>query len=145
MTLARHRAFRWPQASKVELVVPSDAAFATLLAAAAQLRPDLLIIDPVRRPDAPALTELLSRGGRGIVAALEPQAAASISRRATDLVVRLGRRRDGLFGVMAMEDSNGAPIFVHEDGRVQRRTTAPSFAGLVHKAGYGAALSSALD
>ena len=145
VTLARHREFRWPQASKVELVVPSDAAFATLLAAAAQLRPDLLIIDPVRRPDAPALTELLSRGGRGIVAALEPQAAAGISRRAIDLVVRLGRRRDGLFGVIAMEDTNGAPIFVHEDGRFHRRTTAPSFAGLVHKAGYGAALSSALD
>jgi Flp pilus assembly CpaF family ATPase len=145
VTLARHREFRWPQASKVELVVPSDTAFATLLAAAAQLRPDLLIIDPVRRPDAPALTELLSRGGRGTVAALEPQAAAGIPRRAVDLVVRLGRRRDGLFGVIAMEDTNGAPIFIHEDGRFHRRTTAPSFAGLVHKAGYGAALSSALD
>jgi Flp pilus assembly CpaF family ATPase len=144
VTLARHREFRWPQASKVELVVPSDAAFAMLLAAAAQLRPDLLIIDPVRRPDAPALTELLARGGRGIVVALEPQAAAGISRRTIDLVVRLGRRRDGLFGVIAMEDTNGAQIFVHEDGRFHRRTTTPSFAGLVHKAGHGAALSSAL-
>ena len=144
VTLARHREFRWPQASKVELVVPSDAAFAMLLAAAAQLRPDLLIIDPVRRPDASALTELLSCGGRGIVAALEPQAAAGISRGTIDLVVRLGRRRDGLFGVIAMEDTNGAQLFVHEDGRFHRRTTTPSFAGLVHKAGYGAALSSAL-
>jgi Flp pilus assembly CpaF family ATPase len=144
VTLARHREFRWPQASKVELVVPSDAAFAMLLAAAAQLRPDLLIIDPVRRPDASALTELLSRGGRGTVAALEPQAAAGISRNAIDLVVRLGRRRDGLLGVIAMEDASGARIFVHDDGRFHRRTTAPSFAGLVHEAGYGAALSSAL-
>jgi pilus assembly protein CpaF len=144
VTLARHREFRRPQASKVELVVPSEAAFAMLLAAAAQLRPDLLIIDPVRRPDASALTELLSCGGRGIVAALEPQAAAGISRNAIDLVVRLGRRRDGLVGVIAMEDTNGAQIFVHEDGRFHQRTAAPSFAGLVHKAGYGAALSGAL-
>ncbi|MEA2807652.1 MAG: pilus assembly protein CpaF [Rhodospirillaceae bacterium] len=145
VTLARHREFRRPQASKVELVVSSDAAFATLLAAAAQLRPDLLIVDAVRRPDAPALTELLSNGGRGTIAALEPQAAAGIARRAIDLVVHLGRRRDGLFGVVSIEDTNGAQIFVHEDGRFHRRTKAPSFAGLVHKAGYGVALSSALS
>jgi pilus assembly protein CpaF len=145
VTLARHREFRRPQASKVELVVSSDAAFATLLAAAAQLRPDLLIVDPVRRPDAPALTELLSNGGRGTIAALEPQAASGIARRAIDLVVHLGRRRDGLFGVVSIEDTNGVQIFVHEDGRFHRRTKAPSFAGLVHKAGYGAALSSALN
>jgi len=145
VTLARHREFRWPSVSKVELVVPSDPAFATLLAAAAQLRPDLLIVDPVRRGDAPAVAELLSRGGRGTIAALEPHAAAGMSRTAVDLVIRLGRRRDGLFGVVSMEDSNDAQIFVHEDGRFHRRTTAPSFAGLVHKAGYGAALSSALS
>jgi Flp pilus assembly CpaF family ATPase len=145
VTLARHREFRWPQASKVELVVPSDAAFATLLAAAAQLRPDLLIVDPVRQPDAAALNELLSGGRRGIAAALEMPAAAGISRRAIDLVVRLARQRGGLFGVVAMEDASGAQIFVHEDGRFHRRTTVPSFAGVVHKAGHGAALSSALD
>jgi hypothetical protein len=50
-----------------------------------------------------------------------------------------------LFGVVAMEDANGGQIFVHDDGRFHRRTTAPSFAGVVHKAGHGAALSSALD
>jgi len=144
VTLARHREFGWPSAAKVELVVPSDGAFATLLAAAAQLRPDLLIVDPVRPGDAPALAELLARGGRGIIAALDPAAMAGISLRAVDLVVRLGRRRDGLFGVASMQDSNGAEIFTHEDGRLQRRTTAPSFAGLVHKAGYGEAVSSVL-
>lgn len=144
VTLARHREFRWPQPSKVELIVPSDAAFAPLLAAGARLRPDLLIVDPVRRDDAPALAELLSVGGRGTVAALEPQVMGSLSRAAVDLVIRLGRRDDGLLGVVAMEDTNGAPIFVHEAGQFHRRTTAPSFAGLVHKAGYGAALSSVL-
>jgi Flp pilus assembly CpaF family ATPase len=144
VTLARHREFRWPQASKVELIVPSDAAFARLLAAGAQLRPDLLIVDPVRRADAPALADLLSVGGGGTVAALEPQVMGGLSRTAVDLVIRLGQQDDGLLGVVAMEDSNGAPIFVHEAGRFHRRTTAPSFAGRVHKAGYGEALSSAL-
>jgi Flp pilus assembly CpaF family ATPase len=144
VTLARHREFRWPQPSKVELIVPSDAAFAPLLAAGARLRPDLLIVDPVRRADAPALAGLLSVGGRGTMAALEPHVMGVVSRAAVDLVIRLGRRDDGLLGVVAMEDSNGAPIFVHEAGRFHRRTTAPSFAGLVHKAGYGAALASAL-
>ena len=144
VTLARHREFRWPQAAKVELVVPSDAAFAPLLAAGARLRPDLLIVDPVRQADAPALAELLSRGGRGIMAALEPHVMGGLSRTAADLIIRLDRRDDGLLGVVGMEDSKGTPIFVHEAGRFHRRTTAPSFAGLVHQAGHGEALSRAL-
>jgi hypothetical protein len=79
------------------------------------------------------------------MAALEPQAMAGVSRMAVDLVVRLGRRDDGLLGVVGMDDANGAPIFVHEAGRFHRRTNAPSFARLVHRAGYGEALSSALS
>jgi hypothetical protein len=54
VTLARHRAFHWPSPSKVELVVPADSAFATLLAAAAQLAPHLLVVDPVRPHDGAA-------------------------------------------------------------------------------------------
>jgi len=144
VTVARHREFSWPQASKVELLVPSDTAFAPLLAAGARLRPDLLIVDPVRRADAPPLAGLLSGGSRGVVAALEPHVMGGMSGTAFDLVIRLGRRDDGLRGVVGMADANGAPIFVHEAGRFHRRTTAPSFAGLVHKAGYGEALSRAL-
>jgi hypothetical protein len=78
------------------------------------------------------------------VAALEPHVMGGMSGTAFDLVIRLGRRDDGLRGVVGMADANGAPIFVHEAGRFHRRTTAPSFAGLVHKAGYGEALSRAL-
>jgi pilus assembly protein CpaF len=144
VTLARHREFRWSSASKVELVVSPDAGFAPLLAAGAQLRPDLLIVDPVWPGDVPSLAELLFRGGRGVLAALETDAMAGLSQPTVDLIVRLDRRREGGLGVVSMEDSIGAQIFAHEDGRFHRRTMAPSFAGLVHKAGYGAALSSTL-
>ena len=144
VTVARHHEFCWPSASKIELVVPADALFATLLAACAQLRPDLLIVDPLRPGDAPALAELLSRGRRGSVAALEQPALAGISLSAVDLVVRLGRGRGGMFVVVALEDSNGNQVFAYEGGRFHRRTRVPSFAGRVHEAGYGAALSSAL-
>ncbi len=144
VTLARHRAFGWPSPSKVELVVPADSAFATLLAAAAQLAPHLLLVDPMRPGDGAALGELFARGGRGIVAALEPSSMAGLPRRAIDLIVRLDRLRDGLCGVVCMEDQTGAPIFAHEAGRFGRVTAAPSFAGLVHKAGYGEALAGVL-
>jgi pilus assembly protein CpaF len=146
VTLARHRAFRWASASKVELVVPPDVSFAPLLAAGAQLQPHLLIVDSLRPGDAPAVAGLLSRGGRGIVAAGEPQAMAMVStlREAVDLVVRLGRAHDGVFGVVSMEDAAGAQVFVREEGRFHRRTMTPSFADSVHKAGYGEALSSVL-
>ncbi len=144
VTLARHRSFGGPSPSQIELVVPADDAFATLLAAAAGLRPHLLIVDPVRPVDAPVLSEFVSRPARGVVAALELQAMAGLSGRAVDLYVRLGRLREGMFGVVAIEDSSGAPIFVHEDGRFARRTTAPSFAGDVRKAGYGEALANVL-
>jgi type IV secretory pathway ATPase VirB11/archaellum biosynthesis ATPase len=144
VTVARDRAFRWRSASKVELVVPEGPAFATLLAAAAQLGPHLLILDAVRAVDVPAVAELLSRGGRGIVAALEPPSTAGLPRRSVDLVVRLDRVRDGLCGVVAMEDENGAPIFAHRAGGLGRGTTAPSFAGLVNKAGYGETLARVL-
>ena len=144
VTLARHREFRWPSASKVELVVPSDASFAALLAAGAELQPDLLIVDALRPGDAQALAELVARGGRGIVAAGEPQAMASALQAAVDLVVRLDRADDGLFRVVSMEDAAGTPVFIREEGRFHRRTMTPSFAGSVQKAGYGEALSSIL-
>ena len=144
VTLARHRAFGWPSASKVELVVPSEGSFATLLAAGAQLQPALLIVDPLRPGDAPALAELLSRGGRGTIAAGEPRAMAHALQAAVDLVIRLGRTRDGLFRVVSMEDSAGMRVFDDDEDGFHRRTMTPSFAGSVQKAGYGEALSSVL-
>ena len=84
VTLARHRAFRWAAASKVELTASPQAPLATLLSAGLRLRPDLLVVDSLQPSDASALGDLLSAGARGVVAAGEPQAiggrAASICR-----------------------------------------------------------------
>ena len=143
VTLARHRDFRWPSASKVELVVSPQTSFATLLAAGAQLRPDLLVLDSLRPADMPSFGDLLSRGFTGIVASGEPAALVRAPRPAVDLVVRLAPGRGGLFLVVSMEDSTGAQVFAHDHG-FHRRTTSPSFASAVQKAGYGEVLTSVL-
>lgn len=147
VTVARHRAFRWPSPSKVELVAPSDAAggasFSALLAAGARLRPDLLLVDSARASELSMLGTALSRGERASVIAIPEAMAAGMESR-VDLVVRLGRARDGLFHVVSVTDSSGGRLFGYENGRFHRGTAAPSFAGRVQDAGYGAALSAAL-
>lgn len=147
VTVARHRAFRWPSPTKVELAVPFDAAggasFSALLAASARLRPDLLLVDSAEAPDLPALGAALSRGERASVVAIPEAMAAALEGRA-DLVVRLGRARDGLFHVVSVTDSAGGRLFGYENGRFQRGTAKPSFARRVQDAGYGEALSAAL-
>ncbi|TAJ41094.1 MAG: hypothetical protein EPO55_06800 [Reyranella sp.] len=151
VTVARHREFRWPSPSKVELVVPPDEAgavsFPALLAAGLRLRPDVLLVDSVRAPELPALGEVLSLGERAgeranVVAV--PDAMATALEGRVDLALRLGRARDGLFRVVSVTDSSGARLFGHENGRFHRGTAEPSFAGLVRDAGYGEALSTAL-
>jgi pilus assembly protein CpaF len=144
VTVARHREFRWPSASKVELTISPQASLASLLAAGAHLRPDLVVIDSVVPADAPSLAAVLSRGLRGIVAAGASSVLASAPREAVDLVVRLGPGGGGLFVVVSIEDASGAQVFAHEDGGFHRRTSVPSFAGAVQRAGYGEALSSVL-
>ncbi|MDP1840951.1 MAG: ATPase, T2SS/T4P/T4SS family [Reyranella sp.] len=151
VTVARHRSFNWPLPSKVELAVSSDAAgaasFAALLAAGVRLRPDLLLVDSVQAPDLPALETALgaalSRGERASVVAI-PEAMAGVLESRVDLIVRLGRARDGLFHVVSVTDSSGGRLFGYENGRFQRGTATPSFAGRVQVAGYGEALSAAL-
>lgn len=147
VTVARHRAFDWPLPSKVELAAPSDAAggasFAALLAAGARLRPDLLLVDSAQSPDLSALGAALSRGERASVVAVPEAMAAALEGR-VDLVLRLGRARDGLFHVVSVTDSTGGRLFGYENGRFRRGTAAPSFAGRVQDAGYGEALAAAL-
>jgi type IV secretory pathway ATPase VirB11/archaellum biosynthesis ATPase len=135
VTLAPHREFRWASASKVEI---------TLLTASLQLRPEVLVVDSLQPSDASVLGGLLAAGARGIIAAGEPQAIAGVPRQSVDLLVSLGRLH-GSFVVTSIEDATGAQLFAYrEGGEFQRRTAAASFAGTVHKAGYGEALSSVL-
>jgi type IV secretory pathway ATPase VirB11/archaellum biosynthesis ATPase len=141
VTVARHRQFRWAAPSKVELVVSQASPYPVVLAAAARLQPSLLVLDSIRFEDAPALGERLLRGERGTLAALGPAAMAAGLARSVDLVVRLGRGRDGLSHAVSLEDANGQPVFVHDDGGFHRRTVAPAFAPIVQAKGYGEALA----
>jgi pilus assembly protein CpaF len=144
VTLARHRAFRWASTSKVELTTSPQAPLATLLAAGVRLRPDLLVVDSLQPSDAAALGDLLSAGARGVVAAGEPPAIAGVPRQSVDVVASVGRLR-GSFVMTSIEDATGAQLFAYQNGGgFLRRTATASFAGTVHKAGYGEALSSVL-
>ena len=130
---------------------------ATLLAAGVRLRPDLLVVDSLQPSDAAALGDLLSAGARGVVAAGEPQAMAGVPRQSVDVVVSVGRLL-GSFVVSSIEhadaagvprgrdeDATGAQLFAYQNGGgFLRRTATASFAGTVHKAGHGEALSSVL-
>jgi len=147
VTVARHRAFNWPSPSKVELAVPPDAAggasFSALLAAGVRLRPDMLLVDSAEAPELPALGAVLSRGERASVVAIpEAMTVALLGR--VDLVLRLGRARDGLFHVVSVTDAKGARLFGYGNGRFHRGTAQPSFARRVQDAGYGEALAAAL-
>ena len=147
VTVARHRAFRWPSPSKVELVVPSEAAggasFSALLAAGVRLRPDLLLVDSAQAPELSALGAALSRGERASIVAI-PEAMAAALQDRVDLVIVLGRACDGLFHVVSVTDPSGGRLFGYENGRFRRGTAQPSFARRVQDAGYGETLSAAL-
>jgi Flp pilus assembly CpaF family ATPase len=144
VTLARHREFRWSSAAKVELIASAQAPLATLLAAGVRLRPDLLVVDLLQPSDAAALGDLLSAGARGVVAAGEPQAMAGVPRQSVDVVVSVDRLH-GSFVVTSIEDASGAQLFAYQNGGgFLRRTATASFAGTVHKAGHGEALSRVL-
>jgi hypothetical protein len=67
----------------------------------------------------------------------------SVPRQSVDLLVRVGRLR-GSFAVTSIEDAAGAQLFAYQKNGGFHRTASPSFAGTVHKAGYGEALSSVL-
>jgi Flp pilus assembly CpaF family ATPase len=142
-TLARHREFGWPSDTKIELVAgeAGSPSYAELMAAAARLQPDLLILDSVRIEDVSSLAERLMRGARGIVAAVGTDVAAAALARSADLVVRLGRSRDGFFRAVSLEDATGAALVIHDGGQFVRRTVQPAFAATVREAGYGEALA----
>jgi pilus assembly protein CpaF len=144
VTVARHRQFRWPVATKVELVASPETPYPVLLAAAERLRPEILMLDSLQRSETEALGLLASRNPRGVVAACEPGVAATDLTRSIDLLVRLARGRDGLYRAVSMEDAAGAAVFVHEDGRFVCRARHPAFAPKIQAAGFAEHLSTLL-
>jgi hypothetical protein len=155
VTLARHREFRWPSPAELELVAssdppgagspsgePSGASFAALGEAVLRLRPDLVVVDSVAPADLVTVNVLLSRPERGVMVAFTT--APDLDAASIDVTVRLGRANDGLFRVISVEDARSVQLFAREEGRFQRRTAQPSFAGAVHDAGYGEVLESVL-
>jgi len=140
VTLARHRAFGWEAKSKVELVASQQVPYATLLPAAERLRPEVLLLDSLQRPEAESAAALLARGAQGALMACEPMALVPALMRLSDLTVRLDRGRDGTFQAISFTDADGAPVFVPSNERMRD----PTFAEKVRAAGYGDALATLL-
>jgi len=63
--------------------------------------------------------------------------------RSADLVARIDRV-DSAFRVVTIEDSTGATIFRHENGKLVRGTTTPAFASSLQARGHGVTLSKLL-
>jgi type IV secretory pathway ATPase VirB11/archaellum biosynthesis ATPase len=141
VTVAGHRHFAWPMASKVELVAAASVSIAKLIPPAARLEPGLLVMDDVALQDVAALAERLLRGAPGTLAALAPEAMSDALTRSVDLVARIDRGSDGVFRVVTVEDSAGAMIFRYENGKLVRGTTTPAFAPSLQARGHGVALA----
>jgi Flp pilus assembly CpaF family ATPase len=140
VTVASHRHFAWPMASKVELVAAPPTSVAKLIPPAARLEPGLLVLDGVALQDVAALAERLLRGAPGTLAALGTEAMSDALVRSADLVARIDRV-DNAFRVVAVEDSTGAMIFRHENGKLVHGTTTPAFAPSLQALGHGVTLS----
>lgn len=140
VTVAGHRHFAWPMASKVELVAAAPVSIAKLIPPAAKLEPGLLVMDDVALQDVAALAERLLRGVPGTLAALGPEAMSEALARSVDLVAHIDQGNDGMFRVVTVEDSAGAMIFRHENGKLVRGTTRPAFALSLQARGQGLAL-----
>lgn len=130
VTVAGHREFQWPMASKVELVASAGVPFATLISAAARLEPGLLVLDGVQLADVAALSERLLRGAPGTLATVGPEVMSAALARSAELVVRIDET-EGAFRVVAVEDAAGVPAFA---GRV------PAFAATLQARGLGESL-----
>jgi len=127
-------------ASKVELVAASPTSIAKLIPPAARLEPGLLVLDGVALQDVAALAERLLRGAPGTLAALGTEAMSDALVRSADLVARIDRV-DNAFRVVTIEDSAGAMIFRHENGKLVRGTTTPAFAPSLQASGHGVTLA----
>ncbi len=139
VTVARHRQFRWSSTTKVELVV-SAATYPMVAAAAARLRPSLLVLDSVPMEDIAVIGEHLLRGERGTLVAIERETPAALAKSA-DLVMHVARGQDGVPRVTSIEDGKGQAVFIRTGDDFRRQAVMPAFAPILHSKGYGEALA----
>ncbi|MCW5737057.1 MAG: CpaF family protein [Enhydrobacter sp.] len=145
VTVARHRQFRWPAGSKIELVTSREVSFAALMEASERLKPELLVLDSVDVEEVAALCGRLVRGASGMLASLRPDAMSALPAHSVDLVVRIDRGGVERFGVAAVEDAAGDAVFRREGGKLVRGKASPVFAAVVRDRGYGEALARLLN
>ncbi len=144
VTVARHRQFRGPAPSKIELVASPTATFSALIEAGGRLEPCMLVLDSVEAEDVEALSRRLHSGKGATLASFGADVVPTALARSVDLVVRIDRQGDGPYRVAAVEDSAGETVFRHDGGRLLRGTATPAFAALLQARGHGGALAQLL-
>jgi len=151
VSVAREREFRWNGPAMVELVAQQgegrgegEASYTALVAVAARLRPDLLVLDSVRAEDTPTILERLALNDRGIVASVGNAATSKTLEPSVDLIARVERGRDGISRIAGLRDSAGKALFAFDNGQFVRRDGEPAFAAAIRAAGFAEALHAIL-
>lgn len=146
VSVAREREFRWTGPAMVELVAQGEgeASYTALVAVAARLRPDLLVLDSVRAEDTPTILERLALSDRGIAASAGHAATSRTLEPAVDLIARVERGRDGASRITSLQDSAGKALFAWDNGQFVRREGEPAFVAAIRAAGFAEALHTIL-
>ncbi len=128
----------------MELVVSEGAPLPTLLRYAHLIGPEVLVVDGAESDDMSAIVDLDRSAMKGFMLTLNDGDRLDANALSADLVVRMGWGRDSQLRVLSMEDSQGTPVFVHEDGRFKLVNARPAFAEKFNSTDKAAALAALL-
>lgn len=140
VTVSHSRELLSNQQGRVELVASEGAPLPTLLRYAQLIGPEVLVVDGVESADMPAINDLDRSAMKGLVLTLNDGERLDANALSADLVVRMGWGRDSQLRALVLHDSQGAPVFVHEDGRFKLVNPRPAFAEKVRSTDQAAAL-----
>lgn len=144
VTVSRSRELPSNQQGRVELVVSEGAPLPTLLRYAQLIGPEVLVVDGAESDDMSAIVDLDRSAMKGFMLALNDGDRLDANALSADLVVRMGWGRDSQLRVLSMQDSQGSPVFVHEDGRFKLLNARPAFAEKINSTDKAAALAALL-
>lgn len=144
VTVSRTRELPSNQQGRVELVVSEGAPLPTLLRYAHLIGPEVLVVDGAESDDMSAIVDLDRSAMKGFMLTLNDGDRLDANALSADLVVRMGWGRDSQLRVLSMEDSQGTPVFVHEDGRFKLVNARPAFAEKFNSTDKAAALAALL-